>query len=509
MQQHRVQDTRLSKKTYMDRIEQLGDTLPHPFYIFVFLCLVVLILSALYAGQTVTHPGTLQDIAVQNLLSDKGLVYILESAINNFTGFKPLGLVLCMMMAVGLLQETGLADAAIKGALLNAPRRFITASIFIVGIIGNLASDAAFILVPPLAGIIFAATQRNPVVGIAAGFVAVAAGFTANIFVAGTDVLLSSITTEATAVIAQTTISPAANWYFMLLSVPFLVILGTFITEYIVEPRVNLRYPIQSMNGSQENVQDFKINPQQKRALKVTALAALGYIVLISILIYPDHSPLRNQQGGLAPSPFLNGIIPIIMFFFMTCATIFGIMNKVIKKADDFHLLMAKSLKTVGGYIVLVFVIAQFIEWFKWSNLAIYMAVQSANWLSHLSLPIIAMLGMLIILTGLLNLIVFSGSAQWAMMAPIFIPLFMLLGISPEVTQMAYRIGDSTTNIISPTNPYIPMILALMTKYQPRIRFGALMSMMLPYLFSFITLWSILFLIYIQLDLPLGPINLS
>ncbi|GBU09914.1 aminobenzoyl-glutamate transport protein [Gammaproteobacteria bacterium] len=499
---------KVKQHRFMDTLEHLGDKLPHPFYIFIYLCIGVLLFSALLSGNSVLHPSSGQEVLVKNLLSSQGLIYILESAVNNFIGFKPLGLVLCMMLAVGLLQESGLADAAIKAALLNAPKRFVTASIFFVGIIGNLASDAAFIIIPPLAGIIFAATHRHPVVGIAAGFVAVAAGFTANIFIAGTDVLLSGITSEATSVVKAMTISPTANWYFMLVSVPLLVIVGTLVTDYLVEPRFLRRYPLKDLINSDANLNDnkrqYQVSLQQKTALKWTSITAILYIGLILLLVLPASSPLKNSTGDLSHSHFLKGIIPIIMMFFIACAIVFGVCDKVITKPDDVPLLIAKSLRTVGNYIVLVFVIAQFIEWFKWSNLAIYIAVESAQWLTSLSLPTILMLIIFIFLTGILNLIVYSGSAQWAIMAPIFIPLFMLLDISPEVIQMAYRIGDSTTNIIAPTNPYIPMILALMVKYQPNIKFGTLMTMMLPYLISLLFSWTVLFLIYYQLGFPLG-----
>lgn len=495
----------MHKKTWFDRIESIGNKIPNPLYLFISLCLIIAVISAIMSSMNlnVIHPVSDEAVHIRNLISGEGLVYILQSTVSNFINFKPLGLVLCMMIAVGLVQEVGLADAAIKSLLLNAPRRFVTASIFIVGIVGNLASDAAFVLVPPLAGIIFAATRRNPVVGICAGFVAVAAGFTANIFIAGTDVLLSGITNEASATIGGSEITPAANWYFMLLSVPFLTIIATWITEKVIEPR----FPVEQDFGTHAESESHKytVAPQAKRALKITAFFAIAFILLLIATIYPENSPLRNSEGGLVPSPFLNGMIPIIMTFFISCSIVYGIFSGAIKTFEDLPTLMTNALKNVGGYIVLVFFIAQFIGWFNWTNLSVWLAVSGADYLASVQLPNIVMLAALIILAGLINLIVFSGSAQWAMMAPVFVPLLMLLGIDPDAIQMAYRIGDSTTNVISPTNPYLPMILALIAQYNAKIGFGTFLSIMFPYALILIVTWGALFLTYYALGLPLGP----
>lgn len=504
---HTNKNHSIKKHSFFDKIEHIGDKIPQPFFLFIFLCLIIVLISAIAAsfGSHVEHPGTGEQVYVRSLLTGEGIVYILESMVSNFVMFKPLGLVLCMMIAIGLVQEVGLADSAIKYSLLNSPKNMITAFIFLTGIIGNLASDAAFILVPPLAGMVFAATNRNPIIGIAAGFVAVAAGFTANLFIAGTDVLLSGITTEATAIVSAKEITPAANWYFMLISVPFLVILGTIITDKFIEPRFSKK-----LSATEEALTDqgtYEVNDTQKKALKVTGITALIFVATMILVLWPESSPLRNETGGLVPSPFLKGIIPIIMTFFIICAVTYGFKANTIKSSSDIPLLMAKALQSLSGYIVLVFVIAQFIAWFNWSNLAIFIAVNLADLLSSAQLPSFIMLAAFMMLAGFMNLLIFSGSAQWAIMAPVFIPMFMLLNVAPEYTQMAYRIADSTTNIISPTNPYMPMVLALMTKYNKNIKFGAFISIMLPYVLVLFSAWGALFLIYMNLGLPVGPMS--
>ena len=491
-------------KTFFDKIEHLGNKIPHPFFIFIFLCFAIAIISFFLNLNNVStiHPATQKVIEVKTILSIEGLLYILNSTLNNFISFKPLGLVLCMMIAIGFMQEVGLASAAIKALLLNAPKKLVTASIFFVGIIGNLASDAAFILIPPLAGIIFLATKRNPVVGVAAGFVAVAAGFTANIFIAGTDVLLSGITNEVIKSVSSQQITPAANWYFMLISVPFLVIICTLITEKIIEPRFS--YQINDIQDNHEqNIND--LTTQEYRALKITGLFAIFFVLFILLIIYPENSPLRNKEGGLVPSPLLNGIIPILVTFFLSCSLIFGIFTKKFNRLDDIPQLMAKSLRGIGDYIVLVFVISQFIAWFNWTNLSTYFAVSLANFFTQFNFPSVIMLAGLTLSAAAINLIVFSGSAQWAMMAPVFVPLFVLLGIEPEAIQMAYRIGDSTTNIISPTNSYMPMVLAIIAQYTNKVRFGTFLAMMFPYAIILLFAWLGLFLLYYSLGLPIGP----
>lgn len=493
------------KKNWFDRIEVFGNKVPHPLYIFVILSVSIAILSWVMSstGQSVVHPYSKELVPIKNLISGEGLVYILESTVDNFIEFKPLGLVLSMMIAVGLLEEVGLADASIKTLLLKASPRFVTVSIFLVGIVGNLASDAAFVLVPPLAGIIFAATNRNPIIGICAGFVAVAAGFTANIFIAGTDILLSGITNETLATVGGTEITPAANWYFMIISVPFITICGTLITEKLIEPR--FKNYNKTVEGKSDTHEKYTVSDIEVRALKITGLYALLFIITLIAVIFPDSSPLRGPDGGLVPSPFLSGMIPIIMAFFISCSIVYGVMSKKLTKLDDFPIFMARSLKNVGGYIVLVFFIAQFIGWFNWSNLSVWLAVTGATSLTGLALPNAVMLAGLIILAGLINLVVFSGSAQWAMMAPVFVPLLFLVGIEPDAIQMAYRIGDSTTNIISPTNPYLPMMLALIANYDPKFKFGTFLSIMFPYAVILVIAWSALFLSYYALGLPLGP----
>lgn len=491
-------------KSFSDKLEHLGNKIPHPFFIFIFLCIAIAVISFILNLNNVStvHPATHKVIEVKTILSVEGLLYILNSTLNNFISFKPLGLVLSMMIAIGFMQEVGLASAAIKALLLNAPKKLVTASIFFVGIIGNLASDAAFILIPPLAGIIFLATKRNPVVGVAAGFVAVAAGFTANVFIAGTDVLLSGITNEVIKSVSDKQITPAANWYFMLVSVPFLVIVCTLITEKIIEPKFS--YQLDDIQENHEqNIHD--LTPQEYKALKITGLFALGFILLILVAIYPDSSPLRNKNGGLVPSPLLNGIIPILITFFLSCSLLFGILAKKFNNAEDVPKLMARSLRGIGDYIILVFVIAQFIAWFNWTNLSTYFAVSLANFFTHFNFPPIVMLAGLTLSSALINLIVFSGSAQWAMMAPVFVPLFVLLGIEPDAIQMAYRIGDSTTNIISPTNSYMPMVLAIIAQYTHKVRFGTFLAMMFPYAIILLFGWLALFLVYYSLGLPIGP----
>lgn len=489
------------KYNWFEHLERLGNKIPHPIYLFSYLCLIIAISSflvSIYIPQ-IKHPITNEVILVNNILSDKGVSYILNSTVDNFVSFKPLGLVLCMMIAVGLMEEVGLASSTMKYILLNCPKRFVTLSIFFVGIVGNLASDAAFILIPPLAGIIFSATNRNPVVGVCAGFVAVAAGYTANLFIAGTDVLLSSITNEVLKTVTTEQINPASNWFFMLVSVPFLVFVGSWITECIVEPKIKT-----IKNNENHSSSYYQLSEREIKAIKITGWYSIVFFSLLIVFLFPSDSPLRNSDGGFVPSPLLNGIIPIIMVFFISSSIIYGFLSGKLKSKNEIPSMMINSLRSVGGYVLLVFFIAQFISWFNWTNLSLYLSIWGANTLSSIEMPHVIMLFLLILLSAIINLIIFSGSAQWSLLAPVFIPLFYLLGIDPAAVQMAYRIGDSTTNIISPTNPFIPMILAIIYKYDKNFKLGNLLAIMMPYTIILLFSWSLLYLFYYSLDLPIG-----
>ncbi|GAB3267736.1 p-aminobenzoyl-glutamate transporter [Arthrobacter pigmenti] len=487
---------------FLQKIEVVGNKLPHPFILFVYLAIAIIVISWIVSlfDVTVVHPGSGETLEIRSLVSAEGLQFILNSMLENFTGFRPLGLVLAMMLGIGLAQKVGLFNTAIKKSLLKLPSKMITFGVFFIGIMGNIASDAAFIIVPPLAALIFYSVGRHPIAGLASGFAAVGIGFTANVLIAGTDALLSGIATEvAQTVESDAVVTPIDNWYFMSLSVPILATVGTIITERIVEPQLG-KYTGPAPENAMEEV-----TPLEARALRNSGLAGLAYLVVIAAAVLVPNSPLRNEDGGIVPSPFLDGIVPIILFFFVTVAVAYGVTDKKITSPSDVPKFMAETMKDMAGYIVLIFAIAQFLAYFEWSNIATWIAVNGAKLLESLGLTGILAIVAFVLVTVVLSFFITSGSALWALEAPIFLPLFMVLGFDPGFVQVAYRIADSSTNMITPLNPYIGVILSFMWVYNKKAGFGTLISMMLPYTIGFLVIWIIMLAIFGVAGIPVGP----
>lgn len=497
----RSTDRRLSFGRFLDLVERAGNKLPHPFMIFVYLALAVILLSwvASLFGVTVTEPGTDEEVAIQNLLSGEGLVYILTSMVSNFVEFPAFGIVLALLLGIGLAQKAGLIDALMRRIIVGAPPRLVTYAVIFAGIVGSWASDAATIIIPPLAGLAFLSMGRHPIAGIAIGFAAVSAGFNANLLVAGTDALLAGISTEAARSVREgLTVSPVDNLYFINFSVIFLVVVGAFVSEKIVEPRLG------TYRGGVERELE-EVTDTEKRGLRNALLAALGYVAVLVAITYPQGSPLRGEGGSLVDSPLFEAIVPILLLFFAFVGIVYGITVGTIRQPADVPKLMGEAVKDLSALVVLFFAASQFIAYFEESNLSTLVAVYGARILEGANLTgLVAMLAF-IPLVALINLFIVGGSSQWALMSPIFIPLFLLLDFDPAYTQLAFRIGDSSTNILTPVNPFVPMILAFMREYDPRAGFGTLFSLMLPFSIFFLVGWTALFAVWSLLGLPIGP----
>lgn len=487
---------------FLDIVERVGNKLPDPFIIFVILSILMIIVSWIFSlfGASVVHPGTGEELPIKNLASGEGLQFILSSMLDNFTGFTPLGLVLVMMLGIGIAEKVGLLDYAIRKTILKSPPALITYTVVFVGILSNLASDAGIVLIPPLAALVFYKIGRHPIAGLAAGFAGAGAGFTANLFIAGTDVLLSGISTEAAQIIDESMVVTAVdNWYFNIVSVFVLTIIGGLVTTRFIEPRLG-KYTGESIE--EENTEEL---PNAKKGFIYAALAGLAYMVILVIVILLPNSPLTNEDGGLVPSPFISGIVPILFLFFVIIGVTFGITVGKIKSGKDVSFYMAESVKDLAGYIVLVFAIGQFIAYFNWSNLGVWLAVNGAEFLRDINFTGIGLIISYIIFTALLDFIITSGSAKWAVEAPIFVPMFMQLGYHPAFTQVAYRVADSSINVVTPLFPYMIIILALMKRYDKNANIGTYMSLMIPYAASFLLAWIILILIFYYAGIPLGP----
>ncbi len=490
---------------FLDFVEAAGNRLPHPFTLFVILCVIMIVISYITAsaGVAVTHPTKGEVVAAKNLLSKEGIRWMLLNLISNFTGFRPLGLVLTMMIGIGLAEKAGLMSAFMKKFMLGAPERLLLMAVFLIGICGNIASDASIIIVPPLAGALFYGTGRNPLVGVAAGYAAACSGFTANLLIAGTDALLAGITEEAAkAMQPGIAVSPTVNYYFMFVSTLVLTVVGTWVTKKIVEPQAGEYVPKREIETDER---EFEVTAVETRGLKNAGIVTLIYWGVIILTLIPANSPFRNDNGGLIPSPFLKGIVPFILFWFIAIGIAYGKTVGTIKSESDVPKLMTEAMKGMAGYIVLVFVIAQFVSYFNWTNLGMILAVKLAGVLKALNFTGFPMVIGVILVSTFINLFIGSGSAKWALLSPVFVPMFMMLGYSPAFAQLAYRIGDSTTNSITPLLPYFPILLGFLKRYDEKAGIGTAISYILPYAIAFGIAWIILLAIWFFLNLPLGP----
>ncbi|HEY9577972.1 MAG TPA: AbgT family transporter, partial [Pseudobacillus sp.] len=428
-----TEDKKMGK--WLNRIESVGNKLPDPFMLFFYLALIVIASSAVISlfNVSFTQPGEAETIYIKSLLSKEGIEYMLTSMLTNFVSFKPLGLVLVMMLGIGLADKVGLLETAIKSTILKAPRSLITYAVVLTGIIGNIASDAAFVIVPPLAAMVFYNIGRHPLAGLAAGFAGVGSGFTANFMITGTDALLSGISTEVMQSLgSDIVVTPADNWYFMVVSVFVLSTVGALITDKVVEPRLGTY-------GGEAGKDMQAVTPIELKGLIMATIAGLIFIGSLIIAIAWPGSILRNEDGGLVPSLFLDGIIPFILMLFIIAAITYGKVTKQLKSTRQIGDLMSEAIKDLSGFIVLIFTASQFIAYFDWTNLGTWIAVQGANGLEGLGLTGISVIIGFVLLTAILNLFIFSGSAQWALEAPIFVKLFYFLDYHPAFVQAAYR----------------------------------------------------------------------
>ncbi|MBC2399819.1 AbgT family transporter [Clostridium tetanomorphum] len=499
------------KGGFLDWVERVGNKLPHPAAIFVILSVIIIIISDLCARAGVNvqfnmvdkvNGGTkLTDVKAVSLLTADGVRYMFTSAVNNFTSFAPLGTVLVAMLGVGLAEETGLIQALLRKAVMSTPKRLVTVIVVLLGVMSNIASDAGYVVLIPLGAMIFLSFGRHPLAGLAAAFAGVSGGFSANLLIGTTDPLLGGITTEAAKLMDGTyRVEPTANYYFMVASTFLIAIIGTFVTERIVEPRLGTY-----SKASDENVAD--LSPEEKKGLKSARIAFLIFMIILLALVVPYNGILRDPKTHkiIGHTPFMDGIVPIIALFFFIPGVAYGISSKKIKNNKDVANSVGKSMSKMGGYLVLVFVASQFVAYFGHTNLGTILAVKGAGFLESTGLTGIPLIILFVILAAFINLFMGSASAKWAIMAPVFVPMFMHIGFSPEFTQAAYRVGDSCTNIITPLMSYFALIVSFAEKYDEDTGIGTLISTMLPYSLLFLVGWSVLLILWYSMSLPLGP----
>ncbi len=497
---------------FLDSIEYVGNKLPPPATLFALFAVLVLLLSGVFAAMDLTaeHPTTGELIKPVSLLTGEGVRLIVDNMVTNFTRFLPLGVVLVAMLGVGVAEGSGFMGAALRGIVLSAPARLITIVTVFAGVLSNAASEAGYVVVVPLGAVIFLAFGRHPMAGLAAAFAGVSGGYSAN-FVLGTiDPLLAGISEEMAHIIDPTySVNPAANYYFMFASVFVITAIGTWITEKIVEPRLGKYTGTPDTDPTKtddDNNNMGKLSREEKKGLRAAGLSFLILTGLVLIALLPENGILRDPETGtILESPFLSGIVAFIFIGFLVPGLTYGFVTGKFKNDSDVINSMGKTISTLGVYIVLVFFAAQFVAYFGWTNLGLIFAIKGAEGLKAIGLTGYTLIFAFMIVSAMINMVMGSASAKWAIMAPVFVPMFMLVGFSPELTQLAYRIGDSTTNIITPMMSYFALIVAFAQKYDKNYGIGTIIATMLPYSIGFFLVWSVMVIIWIAVGLPIGP----
>ncbi|NLO71215.1 MAG: AbgT family transporter [Porphyromonadaceae bacterium] len=494
-----------AKSTYqgfIKVIEKGGNALPDPAILFAVFAAITLLVSGIgyWSGWYGLHPATGERIEVVNLMSKEGLHRILLDMISAYIGFAPLGIVMVAMLGIGIAESSGLISTAIRALLVKAPPKIITMAVVFTGILSNLASDVGYILIIPLAGIIFHSLGRHPFAGMAAAFAGVSGGFSANILIGTIDPLLAGLTTESANIIdPDYYVMPTANYYFMAVSTFIITLLGTWVTNMWVEPRLG------EYRGDVEKEEILPLNKLERKGLIRTAIVMLIWIAIFLLGLLPDNGFLRGADNSILHSPLLKGFIAVLFLTASSLGIVYGYTVGKYKKSADVIEGMNESFKSLVSFLVLVFFAAQFVAWFQWSNLGVLLAINGARVLQSINIGLVPLIIIFVIFSGFINLFMGSASAKWTIMGPIFVPIFMILGYSPELSQAVYRVGDSVTNVITPMMSYFALIIVYLKKYDKEASFGTIMVNMLPYSFVFFVGWILLLIVWVMLGIPLGP----
>jgi aminobenzoyl-glutamate transport protein len=500
----------------LDWVEKVGNRVPHPVVIFLILIAVVLVLShILYVlGANVSYQVVNPDTdkvetvttAARSLLTVDGIRDIYVRLVPNFMGFTAVGLLVVAMVGAGVAEESGLVKALIRKLVLVSPQGALTYILAFVGILSSVAADAGYVVLIPLAGAAFLSVGRNPVAGVALGFAAVAGAFTVNMLIKPLDAVLTEITNDAIHMVNPShSIDLTANVWFSIASVPLLTIIIALITERVIEPRLGKYQGVQTGATTAAQESD-KLSPDESRGLRYAAVGLLAVVVFFGLLMLPSGAPLRNPETGalIGNSPFMNGLIGVIMVLFLTTGVAYGVGAKTIKNTGDVIAAMTKAVSTLGGTILLFLVISQFIAYFNYSNIPTLMAVTMANALKSANIgPLWLLLGFIVVVL-ILDLVFTAAIAKWAIFAPVFVPLFVQLAVDPAAVLAAYRIGDSPFNAITPLNPYFAMVVGFTQIYDKKAGVGTVVALLLPYVIWIAILWTLLFAAWYLFGLPWG-----
>lgn len=501
------------------KIELLGNRLPTPAVLFVWLCLIVVVASAIAAaaGLSAVHPGTGETLTAKSLLSGEGLRWAISNTVSNFVQFAPVGTVLVALLGIGVAEHSGLLAAVLGALVRHAKGAALTAAVVFAGVFSSLGADSGYVVLIPLAALLYRAANRPALAGIAAAFAGVSGGYSANLLLGPLDAILSGISTEALQLVAPgESVSVAANYYFMIASTFLITLVATMVSLRWVEPRLALSAELDVLDSGSSEASETEETAQtdseaQSKGLRAVGVFSLVFIAALLWATVPEDGVLRHPDtGSLLRSPFISGLVTLISVYAGLAGILYGRITGRYSAAkngngESWVHGMEQSMATMAGYLVLMFFAAQFVNYFGWTGLGAIVAVKGAELLQALELGSTALLLGFVFIAASINLLIGSASAKWAILAPVFIPMLYLAGVSPEAVQIAYRIGDSSSNIITPLMPYFGVVVAFAQRHRPDCGIGTLAAMMLPYSLAFLACWSAMLLLWIAMGWPLGP----
>ncbi|BAF53138.1 AbgT family transporter [Corynebacterium glutamicum] len=503
---------------FLNGVETLGNKLPTPFTLFLILFLITALASSIMAWMNVSVivPGSDEELFVKGLFTGEGLTWLTTNLGANYIGFPPLLTVLPILLAVGVAERSGMLAALIRKLFGSAKKIVLPYAVGVIGVTASIMADAAFVVVPPLAAMVFKAAGRHPVAGLLGSFAAVGAGYSTAIVPTSLDALFAGITNavmETLPGIATTEVNPVSNYYFNIASSIVLGLLCGFLIDKVLEPRMwrqdiatEYAESVEPISGTGDEEISATLTVQENRALAISMWTTLVTAIVVLVVVLIPGSPWRNEDGGFLPtSPLLSSVVFIVFLFFMVMGLAYGMVVGTIKNMDDVVNMMGEAIKDMIGFLVLAFILGQFVALFNWTGIGTWTAVQGAAGLEAIGLTGFPAIIAFIILASCLNLLIISGSAMWTLMAAVFVPMFALLGYEPSFIQAAFRVGDSATQVITPLNPYMIVILGLLRRYEPDAGLGTLMSRLIPFVIPFWLAWATLLAIWFYADLPLGP----
>ena len=527
---------------FLGAVERVGNRLPEPFTLFLILFLAIALVSTFMAlaDVTVQVPGAEEVTAIQGLFTPEGMTWFTENIGANYIGFPPLTTVLTIWLAVGVAEKTGLLAAGVRAVFGSAPRWALPYAVGFVGVAGSVMSDSSFIVIPPLAAMVFKAAGRHPVAGLLGGFAATGAGYSTNFAVTSLDALFAGITTSVTQILPNPgdPVNPVSNWYFNVVSALLLAMVAGFLIDRVLEPRLarqsvpvdEARFAGTVVPGADKTVRgtgtgtgtsadagpsaevgaiaSADLSAVERRGLRlaVTSLLLVGAVLAVAFVV--PGSPWRNEDGGFLPeSPLLSSITFVIFVLFLVPGVVYGLVTRAITSMKDIPRLLEHSIKDMAGFLVLAFVLGQFIALFNWSGVGQWIAVAGAEGLESSGLTGYGAIIGFLLLASLLNLFIISGSSLWTIMAAVFVPMFALIGYEPGFVQAAFRVGDSATQIITPLNPYMIVLLTFLRRWEPGAGLGTVMARLLPFTVAFWLVWAAILSVFFFFDLPVGPGN--